>query len=262
MTALLEFDRVGVRYALRGSARTGGARTIDALQDVSIGIREGGRLGIVGESGSGKSTLARVALGFVPAAAGRVLWRGQEVDYRDRRVPRALRREMQVVFQDPFGSLDPRMTAGEAVAEALHALTDAPVAAAEARDRVAASLAEVGLSPGLADRYPHELSGGQCQRVAIARALAGAPDVVLADEPTAALDWTSGHAVLQLFRDLAHSDRRTVLIVTHDARALPFADRVIRMEDGLVVEDATGRACAPPAGPDGPRREEGRCTGA
>jgi ABC-type glutathione transport system ATPase component len=242
MTALLEFDRVGVRYALRGSARTGGARTIDALQDVSIGIREGGRLGIVGESGSGKSTLARVALGFVPAAAGRVLWRGQEVDYRDRRVPRALRREMQVVFQDPFGSLDPRMTAGEAVAEALHALTDAPVAAAEARDRVAASLAEVGLSPGLADRYPHELSGGQCQRVAIARATIVRPRLLVCDEAVSALDVSVQAQVVNLLHDLSERHRMALLFISHNLAVVRhLCDEIGVLCRGRLVEGGDRR---------------------
>ena len=233
MTALLEFDRVGVRYALRGSAWAGKARTIDALQDVSIGVREGGRLGIVGESGSGKSTLARLALGFVPAAAGRVLWRGEEVNYRDRRVLRALRREMQVVFQDPFGSLDPRMTAGETIAEALYALTPARLAAAEVRDRVAASLAEVGLSPGLADRYPHELSGGQCQRIAIARAILKDAPILIMDEGTSALDSESEFRVRAAMSAVMAG--RTTLVIAHRLHTVEHADQIVVMNEGRIV---------------------------
>jgi ABC-type glutathione transport system ATPase component len=237
MTALLDFDRVSVRYTLHGSAWGGGARTIDALQDVSIGVREGGRLGIVGESGSGKSTLARVALGFVPAAGGRVLWRGEEVNYRDRRALRALRREMQVVFQDPFGSLDPRMTAGEAIAEALHALTAGRVAAAEARDRVAASLAEVGLSTGFVDRYPHELSGGQCQRVAIARATIVRPRLLICDEAVSALDVSVQAQVVNLLHDLSERHRMALLFISHNLAVVRhLCDEIGVLCQGRLVE--------------------------
>ena len=119
---LLQVERASVRYTLRGAGLLAPARSLDALSDVSIAIREGGRLGVVGESGSGKSTLARVVLGLVRMQSGRVAWEGRTVDYDDAPAMRSLRREMQVVFQDPFGSLDPRMTAGQAVGEALQAL--------------------------------------------------------------------------------------------------------------------------------------------
>ncbi|MEY2919761.1 MAG: hypothetical protein RL261_1066, partial [Pseudomonadota bacterium] len=142
---LLQVERASVRYTLRGSGLFSPAQSFDALSDVSIEIREGSRLGVVGESGSGKSTLARVVLGLVRARSGRVAWEGRTVDYDDASAMRALRREMQVVFQDPFGSLDPRMTAGQAVGEALQALSG-PVPSVAAQDRIRAALSEVGLA--------------------------------------------------------------------------------------------------------------------
>jgi ABC-type glutathione transport system ATPase component len=237
MTTLLEFERVSVRYALRGSAWGVRRRTLDALQDVSLELPIGGRLGVVGESGSGKSTLARVALGFVPLRSGRVRWCGREVAYDNRRTLRALRREMQVVFQDPFGSLDPRMTAGEAIAEALHALTVDRVVAAEARDRVAASLAEVGLSPALADRYPHELSGGQCQRVAIARATIVRPRLLICDEAVSALDVSVQAQVVNLLHDLSERHRMALLFISHNLAVVRhLCDDVAVLCQGRLVE--------------------------
>jgi len=237
MTALLEFEQVSVRYALRGSTNGLRPRTVDALQDVSLDLTEGGRLGVVGESGSGKSTLARVALGFVPARTGRVLWRGGEVGYDDRRALRALRREMQVVFQDPFGSLDPRMTAGQAIAEALHALSVEQVRSAEARVRVEASLDEVGLPATLADRYPHELSGGQCQRVAIARATIVRPRLLICDEAVSALDVSVQAQVVNLLRDLSDRHRMALLFISHNLAVVRhLCDDIAVLCQGRVVE--------------------------
>lgn len=248
-----------VAVRLRGATKLyqSGVRPFVALHPLDLDLRSGQLTLLIGPSGSGKSTLLSILGCLLQPSAGAVLI-GEVDAARLDEASRAQLRRAHVGFVFQSYNLFPNLTAAENVRVALD-LKGAPRSrqvemSYELLDRVGAA--------SFADSYPARLSGGQCQRVAIARALAGAPDVVLADEPTAALDWTSGHAVLQLFRDLAHSDRRTVLIVTHDARALPFADRVIRMEDGLVVEDATGRACAPPAGPDGPRREEGRCTGA
>jgi oligopeptide transport system ATP-binding protein len=237
MTALLAFERVSVRYVVPRSAWGKPARTLDALQDVSLDVPAGGRLGVVGESGSGKSTLARVALGFVPARTGGVRWCGHEVSYGNRTALRALRREMQVVFQDPFGSLDPRMTAGEAIAEALLALSVERVAPAEARARVAGSLEEVGLAPTLADRYPHELSGGQCQRVAIARATIVRPRLLICDEAVSALDVSVQAQVVNLLRDLSDRHRMALLFISHNLAVVRhLCDDIAVLCQGRLVE--------------------------
>ncbi len=234
---LLQVEGVGVRYRLRGRTWSTRARTLDALSEVSVTVPDGGRLGIVGESGSGKSTLARVVLGLVRAHAGRVLWRGVEVDYAHRAQLRALRRELQVVFQDPFGSLDPRMTAGEAIGEALHALAVEPVSRPEARRRVAGALDEVGLAQALADRYPHELSGGQCQRVAIARATISRPQLLVCDEAVSALDVSVQAQVVNLLRDLSERHRMALLFISHNLAVVRhLCDDIAVLCQGRLVE--------------------------
>jgi ABC-type microcin C transport system duplicated ATPase subunit YejF len=234
---LLQVEGIGVRYRRRGATWAAGIRALDALSDVSIEVPEGGRMGIVGESGSGKSTLARVVLGLVRAHAGRVLWRGEEVDYADRRRLRALRRELQVVFQDPFGSLDPRMTAGEAIGEALHALVVEPVSRAAARRRIASALDEVGLAPELAHRYPHELSGGQCQRVAIARATIVRPRLLVCDEAVSALDVSVQAQVVNLLRDLSDRHGMALLFISHNLAVVRhLCDDIAVLAQGRLVE--------------------------
>jgi ABC-type glutathione transport system ATPase component len=237
VSPLLQVDRVSVRYSLRGSSWVTPKRSLEALRDVSLDLPEGGRLGIVGESGSGKSTLARVVLGFVHARAGRVLWCGRDIEFHDRVAMRALRREIQVVFQDPFGSLDPRMTAGEAIGEALHALTSRVVAPSEAQERITSSLEEVGLAPALADRYPHELSGGQCQRVAIARATVVRPRLLICDEAVSALDVSVQAQVVNLLRDLSERHRMALLFISHNLAVVRhLCDDIAVLCQGRLVE--------------------------
>ena len=215
VATLLRVEHACVRYALRGTGLFAPSRSLDALSDVSIDIAQGGRLGVVGESGSGKSTLARVVLGLVRASSGRVLWEGRPVDYSDAGDLRALRREMQVVFQDPFGSLDPRMTAGQAVGEALQALAG-PVPSVAAQDRILAALSEVGLGATYAHRYPHELSGGQCQRVAIARATVARPRLLVCDEAVSALDVSVQAQIVNLLHELSERHQMSLLFISHN----------------------------------------------
>ena len=236
---LLQVERASVRYTLRGTGLLAPARALDALSSVSIEIREGGRLGVVGESGSGKSTLARVVLGLVRAQSGRVAWDGRTVDYDDAAAMRSLRREMQVVFQDPFGSLDPRMTAGQAVGEALQALAG-PVPTVAAQDRIRAALAEVGLATAFANRYPHEMSGGQCQRVAIARAIVARPRLLVCDEAVSALDVSVQAQIVNLLHELSERYQMSLLFISHNLAVVRhLCDDVAVLCQGRVVEQGS-----------------------
>ncbi|MGB5104558.1 MAG: ATP-binding cassette domain-containing protein [Steroidobacteraceae bacterium] len=238
--ALLEVRGLCVDYVARRAATWSKAGRIHALRDVDLELHAGRSLGIVGESGSGKSTLARAILGLARPSSGRIAWRGTPVDYGDRTRMRALRRELQVVFQDPFGSLDPRMNAAASVAEALAALEGVTDRAVQ-RERVAAALAEVGLDPALGTRYPHELSGGQCQRVAIARATIARPRLLICDEAVSALDVSIQAQIVNLLGDLSVRHDMALLFISHNlavVRHLCADVAVLRL--GQIVERAPG----------------------
>jgi oligopeptide transport system ATP-binding protein len=234
---LLEIRGLCVEYAARGFLRSR-RDPVHALRGVDIELVEGRSLGIVGESGCGKSTLARVALGLVAPSAGIVRWRGWSVDSSDRDRMRQMRRELQVVFQDPFGSLDPRMTAGASVAEALDAL-EGKTDTATVRARVAAAFESVGLDRGLASRYPHELSGGQCQRVAIARATIVRPRLLICDEAVSALDVSVQAQIVNLLADLKQRQGIGLLFISHNLAVVRhLCDEVVVLYLGRVVEHA------------------------
>jgi ABC-type glutathione transport system ATPase component len=204
-----------------------------ALRGVSLAVHPGDRLGIVGESGSGKTTLARLLVGLDRPTAGDVRFEGQSIVGRRERDLRHLRSSVQMVFQDPMGSLDPRMTVGAIVAEPLAGLNLTGDHAA----RVTELLDAVGLPSGAARRYPHQFSGGQRQRIAIARALAPRPRVLVADEPVSALDVSVRAQVLNLLLDLVDDLRLTVVLVSHDLSVVRFlCDRVAVLYRGEVVE--------------------------
>jgi len=210
---------------------------VRAVARVSFTIDRGETLGLVGESGSGKSTTARLVLRLVPATSGQVFFAGEDVLRLDRRRLRAVRRQMQIVFQDPAASLNPRRTVGATLGEAL-------VLRGRARDRspreeIAALLARVGLEPAAAGRYPHEFSGGQRQRIGIARALAVAPALIVADEPVSALDVSVGAQIVNLLVDLQRELGIAYLFIAHDLRLVEHvSDRVAVMYAGEIVEMA------------------------
>ena len=208
---------------------------VHALRGVSLQVAPGERFGIVGESGSGKSTLLRIVAGLDRATAGRVLVEGTDITRLSERRLAFLRRRLQVVFQDPMGSLDPRMRVRDIVAEPLVA-QGLPAG----RQRVGELLAEVGLPAAAADRYPHQFSGGQRQRISIARALAPRPAILVADEPVSALDVSVRSQVLNLIADLVEELSLTLVFVSHDLSVVRHVcDRVAVLHDGQVVE--TGR---------------------
>jgi microcin C transport system ATP-binding protein len=214
--------------------------TFHAVRAATFELRRGETLGIVGESGSGKTTLAMAVLALQPIAAGEVELDGTRIDGAGRATLRDLRRRVQVVFQDPFGSLSPRMTIEEIVGEGLE-IHYRDVAAGARRDRIVQMLAEVGLSerhiPNLLSRYPHEFSGGQRQRIAIARAVILRPEVLVLDEPTSALDVSVQQQVLKLLGDLQHRYGMSYVFISHDLAVVrAMAHRVLVMKDGAVVE--------------------------
>ncbi|HEY3326748.1 MAG TPA: ATP-binding cassette domain-containing protein [Novimethylophilus sp.] len=215
-----------------------GSNLIKALDDVSIALKPGATLAVVGESGSGKSTLARCLLQLQPLDAGQVLFEGHDLAALSGQELRAARRHLQMVFQDPFASLNPRMKVGDIVGEGLviHGLGDAE----ERRAKVLRMLERVGLSALDMGKYPHEFSGGQRQRIGIARALVLEPRVVVCDEPVSALDVSIQAQILLLLKQLQREMGLSYLFISHDLRVVRhIADEVAVMQRGRVVEQGS-----------------------
>jgi oligopeptide transport system ATP-binding protein len=238
---LLEARDIRVSYDLsRGLFRRRQA-LLHAVDGVDLSLKRGQTIGIVGESGSGKSTLGRSLLKLAPYA-GLIRFEDRALAPLDRAAMRPLRKSMQVVFQDPFGSLSPRMTVGEIVGEGL--LVHAPqLGRTEREARVAQALAEVSLDPALRNRYPHEFSGGQRQRIAIARAMILHPALVVLDEPTSALDRTVQASIVALLKALQARHDLSYLFISHDLAVVrAIADTIMVMKDGRVVEEGPAEA--------------------
>jgi oligopeptide/dipeptide ABC transporter ATP-binding protein len=239
---LLRVRQLTVRYPVRRARLVGPRRWHTAVDGVDLEIEAGRAVGLVGESGCGKSTLARAILALLAPQAGTIEWRGQGVRHDDAAGLRRMRRELQVVFQDPVGSLDPRMSIGASVTEALEAL-EGPQLRAVADARVGSILAEVGLDPALRARYPHELSGGQCQRAAIARALVGQPKLLVCDEAVSALDVSVQAQIVNLLGDLRRRRGLALLFISHNLAVVRhLCDEVAVLYHGRVVERATAAA--------------------
>jgi peptide/nickel transport system ATP-binding protein len=250
MTApLLEVRNLVRHYALPRESLFAPAPRVHALNGVTLRVESGKSLGIVGESGSGKSTLARVVMALEPPTAGSVRLLGRDLHALPRAELRAARRDFQMVFQDPYGSLDPRLTVERIVAEPLAAL--GPLAAQARRERVAEMLASVSLRAADMDKYPHEFSGGQRQRIAIARALITRPKLIVADEPVSSLDVSVQAQVLNLLQDLQEQFGVTYLLISHDLAVVDHVcDEVAVMYRGRIVEQGAAatlfRAAAHP----------------
>ncbi len=236
--ALLEVDQLVRHYTLPRESLFGPPPVVEALNGVSFGIRPGQSLGIVGESGSGKSTIARLVMALDRPTSGTVKLLGRDLHALPKAALRAARRDVQMVFQDPYGSLDPRQTVARIVAEPLEALAETGRAAQ--RERAGESLAAVGLRTSDLDKYPHEFSGGQRQRIAIARALITRPRLIVADEPVSALDVSVQAQVLNLMQDLQQQFGVSYLLISHDLAVVNhLCDEVCVLHRGLVVERGT-----------------------
>ena len=235
---LLAVENLGKRYRLPRPSLLAPAPEVQALGGVSFSLQAGRSLGIVGESGSGKSTLARLVMALEPPTTGRVLLDGTDLHRLDAAALRRARAQLQMVFQDPYGSLDPRRTVLQTVAEPLAVLQGA--SRAEQQERAAEALAAVGLASADLAKYPHEFSGGQRQRIAIARALITRPRLIVADEPVSALDVSVQAQVLNLMQDLQDRFGVTYLFISHDLAVVDLVcDEVIVLQHGLIVEQGS-----------------------
>jgi peptide/nickel transport system ATP-binding protein len=234
-TPLLEVRELVREYRLPRESLWRPAPVVRALDGVSLSLQAGRSLGIVGESGSGKSTLARQVMALESPSAGQVLFQGQDIHALPAEALRQARRDFQMVFQDPYGSLDPRRTVARIVAEPLEALE--ATTRAEQLERAAEALDAVGLRRNDLQKYPHEFSGGQRQRIAIARALITRPKLIVADEPVSALDVSVQAQVLNLMMDLQDRHGLSYLFISHDLAVVSLlCDEVAVMQRGRVVE--------------------------
>jgi microcin C transport system ATP-binding protein len=231
---ILEARDVRVHFPIKRGflRRTVGA--VKAVDGVSLALREGETIGIVGESGSGKTTLGLAMLRLIKSE-GQIVYLGRRIDALSFKAMRPLRRDMQIVFQDPYGSLSPRLSIADIVAEGLS--VQKKLDFAQRREIVARALADTGLDPAAMDRYPHEFSGGQRQRVAIARAMVLEPKLVILDEPTSALDMSVQAQIVDLLRDLQIKRNLSYFFISHDLRVVrALANEIIVMRHGKVVE--------------------------
>jgi oligopeptide transport system ATP-binding protein len=233
---LLEARNLGVGYKIPGTGLFSAARMLPIVHDLSLTLEPGRTLGVVGESGCGKSTLGRALLRLIVPSDGQVLWQGEDMatipDLRRRRA------EMQIIFQDPVAALDPRMTLAKIVSRPL-ATFEPDLSRKDARDRAVQALQQVGLSADFADRFPHELSGGQAQRVGIARAIVGRPKLIICDEPVSALDVSIQAQVINLLMELQEKMGLALVFISHNLAVVRHISHdVMVMCLGRVVEQA------------------------
>ncbi|OSN02535.1 MULTISPECIES: murein tripeptide/oligopeptide ABC transporter ATP binding protein OppF [Lonsdalea] len=235
---LLEVDCLKVHFDVR-SEKQGfwqPSQKLKAVDGVSFRLYEGETLGIVGESGCGKSTLARAIIGLVKASGGRISWLGQDLQGFNDRQWHDARSDIQMIFQDPLASLNPRMTVGEIIAEPLRTYRPAH-SRSEVKERVKAMMSKVGLLPSHINRYPHEFSGGQCQRIGIARAIILQPKLIICDEPVSALDVSIQAQVVNLLQQLQREMGLALIFIAHDLSVVKhISDRVLVMYLGHAVE--------------------------
>ncbi|UAX41561.1 murein tripeptide/oligopeptide ABC transporter ATP binding protein OppF [Pasteurella canis] len=211
-------------------------QTLKAVNNVSFHLYEGETLGVVGESGCGKSTLARAITGLVESSGGNILWLGKDLTQQKAKEWKAVRSDIQMIFQDPLASLNPRMTIGSIIAEPLK-IYQPHLTKEEVKEKVRAMMMKVGLLPNLINRYPHEFSGGQCQRIGIARALIVEPKLIICDEPVSALDVSIQAQVVNLLKSLQREMGLSLIFIAHDLAVVKhISDRVLVMYLGNAVE--------------------------
>ena len=236
--ALLEVRNLKTYFPVRSGLLRRHVDDIKAVDDVSFSVEAGTTVGLVGESGSGKSTIGKTLLKLIPATSGEVLYEGRDILPLGETEFRPLRRQLQMIFQDPFGSLNPRHSILEIVGEALE-IHFPSLGPRERADRVADLLRQVGLQPEMAGRYPHEFSGGQRQRIGIARALAVEPRFIVCDEPVSALDVSVQAQIVNLLQDLQQELGLSYLFIAHDLAVVEhISDHVLVMYRGHIVESA------------------------
>jgi peptide/nickel transport system ATP-binding protein/oligopeptide transport system ATP-binding protein len=239
---LLEVQNLRTWFPVLGGVMRRKVGDIRAVDDVSFTIEPGCTVGLVGESGSGKTTVGRTILKLIPSTSGRVIYKGSDILPMSEREFRPLRREMQMIFQDPFGSLNPRFTIGEIVGEALE-IHFPKMNRSDRASRVADLLGLVGLKADMMRRYPHEFSGGQRQRIGIARALAVEPRFIVCDEPVSALDVSVQAQIVNLLQDLQDQFGIAYLFIAHDLAVVEhISDHVLVMHHGKIVESASAEA--------------------
>jgi len=237
--ALLEIRNLKVYFPIMGGVIRHKVGEVKAVDDVSFAIEPGETVGLVGESGSGKTTVGRALLRLLEPTDGQIVFNGQELTRLSEHELRPLRKRMQMIFQDPFGSLNPRMTIASIVGEALK-IHFPDLNRNARRDRIAQLLRQMGLEPDHMNRYPHEFSGGQRQRIGIARALAVEPKFIVCDEPVSALDVSIQAAIVNLLQDLQEQFDLTYLFIAHDLAVVEhISDRVLVMTEGKIVEAAS-----------------------
>jgi len=237
---LLEVRDLKVHFSVKArSGLTVRPTVLKAVDGVSFRVAPGETLGVVGESGCGKSTLGRAILQLIPATSGEVVWLGRPIQGLDAKQMRPLRRDMQIIFQDPLAALDPRMTVGEIIGEPLDTFLPS-IPKAEGKARVQEMLAKVGLSPHMLNRYPHEFSGGQCQRIGIARAMILNPKLVVCDEPVSALDVSIQAQIINLLMGLQQEFNLSLILISHDLSVVRhICHRILVLYLGRVMEVAS-----------------------
>lgn len=235
---LLEVRHLKTYFPVRSSVLRRHIDDIKAVDDVSFSIEAGSTVGLVGESGSGKSTIGKTILKLTPATAGEVYYEGKDILNMSESAFRPLRRQMQMIFQDPFGSLNPRHSVAEIIGEALE-IHFPKMTRKDRSARVADLLRQVGLQPEMSSRYPHEFSGGQRQRIGIARALAVEPRFIVCDEPVSALDVSVQAQIVNLLQDLQEQLGLSYLFIAHDLAVVEhISDHILVMYRGKIVESA------------------------
>lgn len=233
--AILQIKKLSKNFKLRGSRMFEEPKTLHALSEVSIDIYEGETLGVIGESGCGKSTFGKCIVNLHSASSGEIIYKGENITDKKGKELKKLRKEIQIIFQDPYSSLDPRKSAGNTILEPMniHNISSGK----ERMNRVSSLMQEVGLNSQHIYRYPHEFSGGQRQRINIARALALDPQIIVCDEPVSALDVSVQAQVLNLLSDLQKKHNLTLIFISHDLSVIKHvSDRVAIMYLGKIVE--------------------------